>query len=291
MRKVGKKIYPICPDCKRVKDKSVEVKSIYTTKSIGCICSDNISYPNKFSYAFLDQLPVLNWQPEYNPDWLKPYRYDNYFEYQGQKYIFEMDGGFHDVNVNDMINNSKNKKKIKIKQADKIKDDLAKKHGIKVIRIDCNESNMNYIKNNIIDSVLSNIFELNNIDWNRCDEFAHKNIVKEVSLFWEDNNCPSYKIIKNIFHIKKLTIKKYLTIGAQYGWCSYYNGVYTEKRKRNIRVYDCRHQYIDTFSCIGDLVVKSDELFKVHFTKSMVIKACNKEIEQYKGYIFEWAND
>ena len=230
--KSGQKIYPICPDCGHVKDKSVEVKSIYRTKSIGCICSDNISYPNKFSYAFLNQLLVLNWQPEYSPDWLKPYRYDNYFEYQGQKYVLEMDGGFHDIDINDMVNNSKNKNKIRIKQADKIKDDLAKKHDIKVIRVDCNESNMDYIKNNIINSALSNIFDLNNIDWDRCDEFACKNIAKEVSLFWGNNNCPSYTIIKNNFYIKKATIKKYLTIGAKHGWCSYYNGIYTEKSKK-----------------------------------------------------------
>lgn len=42
-------------------------------------CSDGISFPNKFAFSLLDQLDVY-FQTEYSPDWIKPKKYDFYFE-------------------------------------------------------------------------------------------------------------------------------------------------------------------------------------------------------------------
>ena len=95
----NKKIYPICPDCGRIKNKPATINNIYRCHSIWCVCGDSLSYPNKFAYAFLEQLQVSSLMHEYNPDWLKPYRYDNYFEYKGKKYILEMDGGLGHGNI------------------------------------------------------------------------------------------------------------------------------------------------------------------------------------------------
>ena len=53
-----KEIYPICPECGRVKDKPIEVKTIYYNTSIFCSCSDGISYPNKFMFNILAQLRI-----------------------------------------------------------------------------------------------------------------------------------------------------------------------------------------------------------------------------------------
>ena len=88
-----KKIKPVCPTCGRIKESEIMICSIYNNHSIGCICGDGISYPNKFGYSFLEQLQVNNIIPEYSPDWIRPLRYDFYFEYQENKYILEMDGG------------------------------------------------------------------------------------------------------------------------------------------------------------------------------------------------------
>ena len=50
--------------------------------------------------------------------------------------------------------------------------ELALRNGIdEYIIIDCRKSNLNWIKNNILDSSLVNIFKLDDIDWELCDEY------------------------------------------------------------------------------------------------------------------------
>ena len=129
-------------------------------------CSDKISYPNKFLRAFLEQLPVENIQFEYSPKWARPYRYDGYCEYKDLKIIIEMDGGLGHGN------HKYKSSEIDIggKQRDLIKDQLAEINGITLVRIDCINSNFEYIKTNILTSLLNNIFDLNQIDWEICEK-------------------------------------------------------------------------------------------------------------------------
>ena len=54
----GKKIKPICPSCKNIREKFMTVNDLYMKKSIGCKCGDNISYPEKFMYNILKQLNI-----------------------------------------------------------------------------------------------------------------------------------------------------------------------------------------------------------------------------------------
>lgn len=60
---------------------------------MSCECNDNISMPNKIAYYSIKDIKnITNYQREYSPKWLKPYRYDNYFEYNHKQYVIEMDG-------------------------------------------------------------------------------------------------------------------------------------------------------------------------------------------------------
>ena len=53
----GKRIIPICPDCKTVHNKQIPINSIYYNKGFSCIvCKDGYSYPENFFYSFLKQL-------------------------------------------------------------------------------------------------------------------------------------------------------------------------------------------------------------------------------------------
>jgi len=154
-----KKIYPICPDCGRVKNKEIIISSIYKTHSIGCSCSDGYSYPNKITFNMLEQLNI-NFIPEYSPDWIKLRKYDFYFEKDNIKYIVELDGMFH------YIDNTRNgQTKEESRMIDDYKDDMADRHGIEMIRIDCRKSEVDFIKNNIKDSILNKLFDLSKIDW------------------------------------------------------------------------------------------------------------------------------
>lgn len=189
--------------------------SIYNNHSIGYICGDGISYPNKFGYSFLEQLQVDNIIPEYAPDWIKPLRYDFYFEHKNKKYILEMDGGLgHGKQLWDHTDDVVGLEK------DKLKESAALSHDIKIIRVDATYSNVNYIKNNILkNNDLISIFEdkINSIDWSLCDRFAQKNILKSVCDYWESG---TYKVsdLSPIFKVSTETIRNYLKKGEELGF-------------------------------------------------------------------------
>jgi len=212
----NKKIRPICPDCGRIKEKDMCIDNIYRRRSIGCNCSDGQSYPNKFAYSFLEQLNV-KFEQEYSPDWIKPKRYDNYFELNNCKYILEMDGAFHNkynkMNKQD-VNDSKN--------MDKYKDLKAIENNIEVIRIDCYFSELEYIKKNILlDVRLNKIFDLSVIDWVKIESFALSNLIKQACEYKKNNINITTTEIGNIMKLSKTTIITYLKRGANLGWCKY----------------------------------------------------------------------
>lgn len=211
----GQKIYPICPECGKVKIKPIKIGTIFTTKSIGCYCGDGISYPNKIMCNLLNQFNI-NFVPEYSPDWIKPRKYDFYFELNNKKYIVEMDGEYHykdNWKSGQTVSESKN--------IDNEKDKKAKINKVNIIRIDCRKSDLDYIKNNIINSDLVNIFDLSNINWNECEEFATSNLVKKACNFKKDHPNLTTTEIGKLMKMTGVTIRSYLIIGNRLGWCNY----------------------------------------------------------------------
>lgn len=208
-----KKTWFICPCCK-----SLNFKEINHVSAVGICCqhcSDGISYPNKFSRALLDQLPIDNYDCEYQPKWAKPYFYDNHFWYNGIEYILEMDGYLHFFERKYYQSTLEERQK-----KDAIKNELATQHGIHMIRIDCIKCEMEYIKKNILNSELSKIFDLSNINWELCDEKSQGNISKKACELYM-SHIYSIDEISKILHVSKLTVRRYLNNGSKYGWCDY----------------------------------------------------------------------
>ena len=212
----GKSEIFICPECSY--EKEYKIDSIVNKKFSCHKCGDGLSYPNKFAFNLLEQLK-LDFESEYSPDWIKPKRYDFYFEFDNKGYIFEMDGGLGHGNENNLNGKTKKERK-ETKKKDNHKDKLAKEHDIEVIRIKCLKSDLEYIKENILHSRLSELFDLSNIDWLKCHEYACKSLVKVVCDFWNNEIKNTFKIGK-IMKKSKTTIIKYLKQGAKLGWCDY----------------------------------------------------------------------
>jgi len=202
-----------CPDCGDIS--SQKISNVYNFGFRCKNCRDGISYPNKFSYEFLRQLPVQNVCHEYIPDWGNGKRYDNYFEYDGEKYILEMDGGFH------YQYNTLNKKTADEEQKnDYIKDLLAKNHSITVIRIKSVKNELNYMKEQFeSNDILNSMFDLSNIDFKKCHEFAMSNLSKEVCDYY--NHCQSVNGCIEKFGLARITILTYLKNGYVLGWGDY----------------------------------------------------------------------
>ena len=280
----NKRIFMKCPDCGRNTKTTKQINTLHANKSIKCECKDGISFPNKFSYAFLKQLPVLNVVHEWTIDWLRPYYYDNYFEYNGEAYVLEMDGCLgHGNNIWGNIN---------VKDVDGLKNDISKdnlatSHNISVIRIDAKESSLEYIKNSIINSALSNMFDLSNIDWKYCEEFAYKNIVKVVCKDKEENNL-SVKQLSEQYGFCKDTIRKYLKIGHRFNWC-HYDGKNEISYFSSIAKYKpiiCNNKYI--FDSIKTFCQEGEKLFGIKIIDSSVSCAIKNYEGRYKNLIIQY---
>lgn len=278
----NKKVLLKCPFCGEISKIPKSINTLYYSKSFSCNCKDGISYPNKFSYEFLKQLPVENIIHEWTADWLSPYSYDNYFEYKDKKYFMEMDGILGHGNRTWGM-----KKDIDGLKRDEYKDKLAKEHNINVIRIDARESSLKYIKDNIINSELSILFDLSIVDWDRCDEFAHKNIVKEICIDKEVNNL-SVKDLVIKYGLHKRTIRNYLHIGNKYNWCSY-NGKDEISKLAPIsktKPIICNDKYV--FDSVRTLCDVSENVFNFKIKQPKISRAISQFHGKYKGLLFKY---
>ena len=208
----GKSEIFICPNCGY--EKEYIIFNIINNKFSCPKCGDGISYPNKIGFNLLEQLGI-NFEFEYNPDWIKPKRYDFYFILNGKQYILEMDGYWHN-NDNKLSGQTAEESQA----IDDYKDMKAKENGIEVIRIDCKISDLEYIKNNILTSKLNELFNLNNIDWLKCEEFACSSFVKIACDYW-NSGIRNARKIGEIMKICRAVIIKYLKQGTELNLCCY----------------------------------------------------------------------
>ena len=280
----NKKIYSICPDCGRIKNKEISIYSIHKNHSIGCTCSDGQSYPSKFMISLLQQLNI-SFETEYNPYWIKPKRYDFYFELNNKEYIIEMDGEWHKKD-----NKMSGQTKEQSNKIDDYKDKLAREHNIKVVRIDCFESESEYIKQNIINSELNNIFDLSIINWLKCEEFALSNLVKIACEYKKNNPNLTTSRIGNIMKISYTTICKYLKQGMKLGWC-YYDAK-EELHKRSSKGYKVEifknEISLGIFKSMTELSNQSEYLFNIKLSYKVLSSIRKGKRKSYKGYTFKY---
>lgn len=255
-------------------------------------CGDKISYPNKFMFNFLEQLN-MDFIPEYSPDWIKPKRYDFYFELDNKGYIVEMDGAFHtrDNKLNGIS-------KQQTQELDKFKDDVAKSNNLKVIRIDCQISDFTYIKNNILKSELSEILNIEYIDWVRCHKFACSTRIKEACIMWNDNNTVSQ--ISNIIKLNRNTVIRHLYKGKEIGWCDY-DGRKAQKEGAKVnskllaKYGGLNKRKVVQLTTEGVLVNKWDSIkeasFNTNTNQSGINSCCTGRYDLSNGFIWMYLED
>ena len=277
----------ICPDCQSVFNRTI--KDVCLKGFHCCVCSDGVSYPNKFARLVLKYFNIENVKYEWNPEWLKPYFYDNYFEYNGKPYVLELDGG---------LGHGKKKYKsskhdVDGKKRDDYKDSLAQQHGINVIRIDCDygdiSNRLSYIKHNMINSELSDIFDLSYVDWSSCDIGAQSNLVTQVCNLYNDGL--SVVEICNIIGYTIETVRKWLRFGAKHNMCNYNR---TESRRRtvdkisrHVNQYKLNGEFVNTYRTVAE----ASEKTSIHYSG---IEACCKHRNYAKtagGYLWFYVDD
>lgn len=283
-------IYPICPDCGRVKNKKLKINTIYKNKSIGCSCSDKVSYPEKFMFNILEQLKVdFIWQLSNKTfGWCNDLRYDFYDK--NLNIIIETHGGQH--KRGGWVVTSEEQKRI-----DENKKDLAIKNNISdYIELDCSKSNMEYIKESILNSKLSLIYNLDKIDWMKADKFALNNFIKHACEYFEHNKNELFMFeIENDLKIADTTLVGYLKKGSRHGWCNYNpkemrDSIY---KKRNYK--GCRHVYFAELNCVfksaSQIADMSESLLGVKLASDKIQYVCNGLYESHRGFHFAYTDE
>ena len=266
-------------------------------------CSDGISYPNKFMAKLLSDINV-DFDREIKFDWCTypcfidstKMDYGTYdFVIENQKLIIEMDGGLgHGKRVMSTI--SHNRRKISLEETvyrDKMKDLLAKENGYHLIRIDCEypsdiEERFKIVKNNILESELSKIFDFSNVDFEEIDNFClNDSYVIDVAKLWNDGL--SAKEIETAIKLSSVTVGKYLKICRKLNLCDYNE---KESRNRGCKISNKRSPYLvlhnnkkEVFGSFNDMKDYYIKHYNFDLPRTSVTRSVNEKVD-YLGRTF-----
>lgn len=214
----NKKFYFKCNKCGKLSDAPKILNNVFC-RGYSCeYCSDGISIPEKFMANILNQLDI-EFKRELNNTTFKWIEDKKRYDFYLPKYnmIIETHGEQH---YKDNTGVFKNKTLKEQQENDKYKKELAFDNNIeKYIEIDCRESELEWLKENIIKS-LSQHFYLINIDWNKAWLDSQSSKVVET---WElyNSGITSTIEIGKILKLNTTTIRDYLHRGFELGKCDY----------------------------------------------------------------------
>ena len=262
-----------CPFCGKLSKTPRTITSLYHNKGITCECKDNISYPEKIMIYILNTLNV-DYIYQVNKDillWAEKYRYDFYLPELNM--IIETHGEQHYTERN-CFDNKRNQQEI-----DDIKRNLAKQNNIyNYIELNCSKSDINFIKDNILNSKLHNVLNLNetSINWIECDTYGRKNLIYEVCLYFNNNDSLTVDELSKHFKLERSTITKYLHTGTNLSWCNY-------NPKEKLKIGQKK-----TIDIMNQRRVEEHGFIYIYDKNKLVCKACNgHEAERLcneKGY-------
>ena len=206
-----------CPNCG---NRNIQTISNVTRRNhISCpSCDDNISTPNKVMYHLLSQLNI-EFETEKTFDWGvnrdgNKVKYDFFVE--NKNILVEMNGLQHYLRPFHEDSRTLEEEQ----ENDLLKRELALSNGVEnYIVIDARFSDYEYLKDNILNSDLSKIFDLSKIKWNEVFFNSSKSFVFEISKLW--NQGMSIVDICRETHFARNIVRDYLTKGTSAKLCNY----------------------------------------------------------------------
>ncbi|RKJ64258.1 hypothetical protein D7X33_25720 [Butyricicoccus sp. 1XD8-22] len=230
-----------CPTCGEI----IEDRSInqINRSNISCPnCSDGISYPEKVMFNVLRQLSIefkyqktFDWSINIEHDNIKLRGnkvYDFYLERNDTTYLIETHGEQHYARP---FSGNRSRSVKEEQENDKLKYELAMSNGIdNYIVIDCRQSEFEYIKNNIMNSRLSIVFDLSTINWDKVEIESTKSLVKVVASLWNDNMKISD--ISKELNLANITIRRYLKKANNIGLCNYNPKEFNKNMKKIVQL-------------------------------------------------------
>lgn len=219
----GQKVDWKCTDCGEIiKNKTI---ADINKRGLSCpICSDGIPYPEKVMYHVLKQLNV-EFIHDTSFDWSDTKRYDFYIPHIN--IIIETHGGQHTSRGFKSVGGRSLEEEI---ENDELKEFLAKSNGIKhYIIIDTGSSEFQYIRNSILNSDLTSLFDLDVLNWYEIAENSQKSLSKKTCELWNEG-MKNVNLITEELNLHKRTIVRYLEFWSKLNKCDYIE-FYDNKRK------------------------------------------------------------
>lgn len=269
--------------------RKVSPNYVIKNKKVPCSCGDSYSFGEKFMMSILNQLGV-KYITELSKSifkWCKNYRYDFYIP--ERDLIIEIHGKQHYKEV------GRGRSLIDEELNDLSKSILAYENGIKkYIVIDAMKSELNWIKDSIIKSEFSDIYNISNINWEQALEYSCSNILKEVCTYWKNrSNNESTTDLMNVFHISRTTIIRYLKRGVELGWCEYdpkeeyIKGTRTKTNGKEVEIFKDGVS-LGIFESASELSRRSIELFGVKLDSKNISSVCLGKSSHHKKYTFKY---
>lgn len=279
----------VCEHCQNVEKKEIR---LITSYGFSCSkCSDGISYPEKIVISLLNQLNI-HFERQKSFKWsrniLAPNEkirgtklYDFYIP--SLDMIIETHGQQHYV---ESFMHVENRRTLKEEQEnDQLKEKVAKENGIAhYIELDCKKSNIAYVRNSILNSKLSSLLNLNNIDWQDCDLKACKSMVKTLSELWQNKTTNVYEL-GMLLNICDSTVRNYLKKGTELGWCNYNPKQSMKKNSRKIIQLSKSGEFIKMWNSM----TQASESLSVN--KSSISQATRGVIKSAGGYKWMYKED
>lgn len=204
----------ICPSCGQlIKNKTIDHVN---KRGLKCKCQDGNSLGEKYLYQVLKSVDANIESEKYLNDNYS-YRYDFYGNYNGIEWICELNGKQHYEKSFSTLGGRTLEEEI---QNDKDKKSYATSQGISTyIVINSKESGFNQLKESIIKSELSQIYDLSNVDWVKCYRESLISDIFKIADLWNDG----YKVMQicNITGFRKNTVRTFLTRANDIGYCKY----------------------------------------------------------------------
>lgn len=274
-----------CPICGEI---ITESPNSVSTHGLVCkIHNGTTSYPNRFFYFLLKQLNI-EYESEKRFEWSNGRIYDVYIP--SKNTIIEAHGIQHYEQTGFVITLEEQQK------IDKCKFDMAIKNGItNYITIDCRESNQEYISKNILNSQLSELFDLKNVNWTEIDKKASGDVLEQFCVMW-NNGIHDLNQIGDAVGYKPSSLYSYLRKARNLFLIEYDE---TEFIKRGNEKRYAKKQYKEftpiictdngyVFNTLKTCERLSNELFGTHILTSCLCVVCKGKKDATKGFHFKY---
>lgn len=193
-------------------------------------CSESTSYSERLMGNVLSSLKEVSYMTQLSATtfkWCDKYRYDFYIP--SLNMIIETHG------IQHYENSSRGRSLEEEQNNDRLKRELALSNGIKhYIELDCRYSILEWVKNSVLNSELSTLMNLSEVNWVECDKLSLPNRIKEACEIKKNNTDITTTDISRIFGINRSTAKEWLIKGNCFGWCHY--NPKEEKSKSSYRI-------------------------------------------------------